>query len=265
MRVLNFILIASLIAISTGCKPSEPQALSPINKTDPAAKNGPPSKITSTTPNQSSQATLAAVVPLPDPVYESKLGISLERAILERRSVREYSSDPLTLEEMGQLLWAAQGITEPERGFRAAPSAGATYPLEIYLIAGQVEGLSPGVYSYRPHTHDLELITEGDRRQELFNAALQQTPVREAAINLVFSAVYQRTTQRYGERGIKYVHMEVGHAAQNVYLQVVSLGLGTVVIGAFDDQTVRRALNLPLEEVPLYIMPVGRKGAAPQN
>lgn len=259
MRVLNFILIASFIAIYTGCKPSEPQVLSPINKTDPAAQNGPPSKITSTILNQSSQATLTVVVPLPDPVFESKLGMSLERAILERRSVREYSSGPLTLEEMGQLLWAAQGITEPERGFRAAPSAGATYPLEIYLIAGQVEGLSPGVYRYRPHTHDLELISEGDRRQELFNAALQQTPVREAAINLVFSAVYQRTTQRYGERGIKYVHMEVGHAAQNVYLQVVSLGLGTVVIGAFDDQTVQRVLNLPLEEVPLYIMPVGRK------
>lgn len=259
MRVLNFILIASFIAFSTGCKPPEPQALSPINTTIPAPPNGPPIELPSATPNQSSQAALAAVVPLPDPVYESKLGMSLERAILERRSVRDYTGDPLTLEEVGQLLWAAQGITEPERGFRTAPSAGATYPLEVYLIAGQVEGLSPGVYHYRPHTHDLERVAEGDRRQELFTAALQQTPVRDAAVNLVFSAVYQRTTQRYGERGIKYVHMEVGHAAQNVYLQAVSLGLGAVVIGAFDDEGVRRALNLPLEESPLYIMPVGRR------
>lgn len=259
MRILNCILIVSFLAIYTGCKPSELQTLFPINKTNPVTQNVPPIKITSTTLSQSSQATNTAVIPLPDPVFESKLGMSLERALLERRSVRNYSIGLLTMEEIGQLLWAAQGITEPERGFRVAPSAGATYPLEIYMIVGQVEGLGPGVYRYRPHTHDLELISEGDRRQELFTAALQQTPVLEAAINLVFCGVYQRTTQRYGERGIKYVHMEVGHAAQNVYLQVASLGLGTVVIGAFDDQAVQHALNLPIEEIPLYIMPVGRK------
>jgi SagB-type dehydrogenase family enzyme len=195
-------------------------------------------------------------IELPAPKYDSDT--SVEQALLERRSVREYKNEPLTLAEVSQLLWAAQGITEPRRGLRTAPSAGATFPLEVYVVVGNVNNLSQGVYKYEPHVHELVKVVAGDRRAELHDAALRQRWVKEGAIVIVFSAVYERTTGRYGERGIRYVHMEVGHAAQNVYLQAVSLNLGTVVVGAFRDGAVKRILNMPEEESPLYIMPVGR-------
>lgn len=195
------------------------------------------------------------VMKLPKP--ELPGAVSVEEALLRRRSVRDYADDPLTLQEVSQLLWAAQGETDP-RGFRTAPSAGALYPLELYLVAARVEGLSPGVYKYWPAQHELALVAVGDVCGELATAALGQSFVRRAPINLVFSAVYERTTKKYGHRGRQYVHMEVGHAAQNVYLQVVSLKLGTVVVGAFHDDAVKRVLSLPDDEEPLYIMPVGK-------
>ncbi|HAZ32160.1 MAG TPA: nitroreductase [Dehalococcoidia bacterium] len=194
-------------------------------------------------------------VRLPEPRYDSD--VSIEETLLKRRSVRDYTGEPLTLQEVSQLLWAAQGITDP-RGFRTAPSAGATYPLETYLVVGDVEHLTPGVYRYDPQEHKLVKVLEGDRRAGLAAAALGQRWVREGAINIVFTAIYERTTRRYGDRGIRYVHMEVGHAGQNVHLQAVALGLGTVVIGAFHDDQVKKILNLPKGEHPLYIMPVGR-------
>lgn len=193
------------------------------------------------------------------PLPRHKSAISVEEALLKRRSIREYTSAPLTLPEVSQLLWAGQGITDP-RGLRTAPSAGATYPLETYLVVGKADGLGEGVYHYRPEGHKLVKIMEGDLRRELAIAALGQEWVKEAAINIVFAAEYERTTRRYGERGVRYVHMEVGHAAQNVYLQAVALDLGTVVIGAFYDDRVKKVLGLPKNEEPLYIMPVGRKG-----
>ncbi len=192
---------------------------------------------------------------LPEPRYDG--GVSVEEALLERRSVRSYAGEPLSLETVSQLLWAAQGITDP-RGFRAAPSAGATYPLEVYLFAGDVSGVAQGIYRYLPEQHELVLVVAGDRRGDLARAALNQQWVADGAIDIVFTAVYERTTAGYGERGIRYVHMEVGHAAQNVYLQAVSLRLGTVVIGAFDDGRVAEILKLAEDEVPLYIMPVGK-------
>jgi SagB-type dehydrogenase family enzyme len=196
------------------------------------------------------------VIGLPQPRYRGD--VFLEEALLQRRSVREYTGEPLTLEEISQLLWAAQGITDP-RGFRTAPSAGGLYPLEVYLVAGEVAGLEAGVYKYRPQEHSLIWVVVGDRRENLCTAALGQVWVREAAADIVILAVYERTTVKYGDRGIRYVHLEAGHAAQNVCLQATALGLGTVTVGAFYDDEVQAVLGAPKNEKPLYVMPVGRK------
>ena len=182
--------------------------------------------------------------------------VSLEKAILERRSVREFRDTPLTLAEIAQLLWAAQGTTSPS-GYRTAPSAGALYPLEIFVLAGKVDGLSTGVYRYGPKNHELTKTGDGDWRADLHAAALHQASIRMAPAVLVISAVFDRTTRKYGERGIRYVHMESGNVSQNISLEAVSLGLGTVVIGAFDDNAVKKVVGMG-EEAPLLIMPVGR-------
>lgn len=197
------------------------------------------------------------MVKLPPPRLDSKF--SLEKAILKRRSVREYKDEPLVIYEISQLLWAAQGVTDKDRGFRTAPSAGALYPLEVYLAVFKVDGLKDGVYKYRPDSHGLVKTVEGDKKEELFRATLEQSSVKEAGAVIVFAAVYERTTGKYGERGRKYVHIEIGHAAQNVYLQVVSLDLGAVVIGAFNDEEVKKIMGMPENEEPLYIMPVGKR------
>ncbi len=196
------------------------------------------------------------VIKLPPPALEGK--ISLEKALKERRSIRQYKNLPITVSDLSQILWAAQGISGAG-GRRTAPSAGALYPLELCVVAGNVSGLSSGVYSYDPHRHELSRTMGGDKRAELSNAALSQSSIRQAAAVLVISAVYERVTVKYGERGIRYAHMEAGHAAQNVFLEAVPLDLGTVVIGAFRDDQVRAVLKLPEREQPLYIMPVGKK------
>jgi SagB-type dehydrogenase family enzyme len=195
-------------------------------------------------------------IKLPSPRYDSTT--SVEKALLERRSVRDLRDEPLTINEVSQLLWAAQGITD-SRGFRTAPSAGALYPLEVYMAIVNIKGISKGTYKYNPHKHELAKVKHGDVRNELTLAALGQYWIRKGAVVIVLSAVYERTTKKYGERGNRYVHMEVGHAAQNIYLQAQSLDLGTVVIGAFWDEAVRKVMNMPDEEHPLCIMPVGRK------
>lgn len=183
--------------------------------------------------------------------------MSVEEAIKKRRSVRDFSRDSLALGDVAQLLWAAQGKTG-RRGFRSAPSAGALYPLELYLVAGHVDALSPGVYRYRPERHDLILLTSGDHRKRLAKAALNQGWVRRAPAVLVITGVYERTMGKYGQRGRRYVHMEVGHAAQNVYLQATVRGLGTVIVGAFDDKEVQEVLGLAMDHEPLGLMPIGR-------
>lgn len=195
-------------------------------------------------------------VRLPQPRYDSRY--SIERALNERRSVRNYANEALSLFEVSQLLWAAQGITEPA-GYRTAPSAGALYPLEIYLVAGSVRDLPAGVYRYAPGAHELRRTDEGDVRHLLARAALRQGAVRHAPAVLVFCAEYRRTTVKYGQRGVRYVFMEIGHASQNVCLQAAALGLGSVTIGAFDDRDVKKILKCPDEEEVLYLMPVGRR------
>lgn len=192
-------------------------------------------------------------VKLPEPRPSGEM--SVEEALAARRSVRSYQDEALSLTELAQLLWAAQGITA-HWGGRTAPSAGATYPLEVYAVVGEVTGLEAGVFHYRPDGHLFVRRTAGDLRGELASAALGQGWVREAPVSLVIAARYERTTGRYGERGVRYVHIEVGHAGQNIYLQAEALGLGTVIVGAFDDQDVKTLLGI--EEEPLAIMPVGR-------
>ncbi|KDE56499.1 SagB/ThcOx family dehydrogenase [Methanoculleus sp. MH98A] len=194
-------------------------------------------------------------IALPEPRTEGD--VSVEEALWGRRSVRVYAEVPLELADAGQILWAAQGVTD-DRGYRTAPSAGGLYPLEIYLVAGGVMGLEPGVYHYRPGEHLLVRVGAGDRRTALQAAAVNQTPVGDAPATIVITAVPERTTAKYGERGTRYVYMEAGHAAENVYLQAEALDLGTVVIGAFDEDEVREVLALPENTTPLYLMPVGR-------
>ena len=210
-------------------------------------------------PNKEDKEVFPAfgVVDLPPP--ETTGVMSVEEAIARRRSIRSYTDEPLSLQDISQLVWSAQGITDPGRRFRAAPSAGATYPLEVYVVVGTngVTGLAEGVYHYDPIEHQLENVLRGDLRSSLANAALGQGWVREAPVNIVIAAVYERTTGRYGDRGIRYVHMEAGHVGQNLYLQAVARGLGMVVVGAFHDDQVQALLQLPEDQKPLYIIPIG--------
>ncbi len=194
------------------------------------------------------------IIKLPQPKFDSNT--SIEQALLKRRSVRYYKNEPLKLAEISQLLWAGQGITAAG-GYRTAPSAGALYPLELYVVAGNVDGIANGIYKYEPNNHELAMIAEGDKRKELYNSALYQESIREAPAIIVISAVYERTTWKYRERGIRYAHIEVGHVAQNIYLEAVALNLGVVAIGAFEDDKVAKAMNLSDKEHPLYIIPVG--------
>jgi SagB-type dehydrogenase family enzyme len=192
---------------------------------------------------------------LPQPRFQGVM--SVEEAIKLRRSERDFQDRSLSLEQISQLLWAGQGIT---MGFkRAAPSAGATYPLTVYVVVGNdtVSGLPAAVYEYVPTTHSLALVKSGDFRQRIAEACLNQTFIREAPVSIVIAAEYERTTARYGERGNRYVHMEAGHVGQNIYLQAVALELGTVVVGAFLDADLAQVVSLPEEQVPLYVMPVG--------
>jgi SagB-type dehydrogenase family enzyme len=195
------------------------------------------------------------IVSLPSPRLEGPL--SLEETLAARRSVRTFADAPVTIEQAAQLLWAAQGVTDERRGFRTAPSAGALYPLEVYLVADRVTSLRRGIYRYLPDEHALVWVGAAGSREELARAALSQSVVSAAPAILAFSAVFDRTTQKYGERGKRYVYLEAGHAAQNVYLQAGALGLGTAAIGAFSDDAVRRAIGMDPVEQPLYLMPFG--------
>jgi SagB-type dehydrogenase family enzyme len=188
----------------------------------------------------------------------------LPRLLMQRRSVRSFSPAPLSVAQVGQLLWAAQGITHSE-GLRTAPSAGALYPLELYAVVGAVDGLTPGIYHYRPDGHRIIKMVDGDRRGELARAAHGQSWLAEAAVVIAFGAIYERTTHKYGERGVRYVHMEVGYAGENLHLQASALGLGTTVVGAFDDDTVSSVLGLPASTRPLALMPVGYPADSERN
>ena len=197
------------------------------------------------------------LVKLPRPELEGK--VSLEEAIARRRSVRRYRAEPLTLSQLSQVLWSAQGITAGGE-LRAAPSAGATYPLELFAFVGKqaIDGLEAGIYHYEVDSHSLVCSQRGDLRRELARAALDQGFIVSAPVDIVICAIYTRTSYTYGRRGERYVHMEVGHVGENIHLQAIALGLATVEVGAFDDEEVRKVLDVEGRIKPLYIMPLGR-------
>lgn len=184
-------------------------------------------------------------------------GVALARALTERRSVRSFSAAALTREEISQVLWAAQGVSGAS-GMRTAPSAGALYPLEVYVVVGNARELAAGTYRYEPARHRLARHAPQDRRAALARASHQQDWIAAGAAVLVLAAVETRTTRKYAERGVRYVHVEAGHAAQNVLLQATALGLGATVVGAFDDAEVRKVLALRKGAQPLLLIPIGK-------
>lgn len=200
-------------------------------------------------PQEQEQPAARETVDLPVP--DTSGDLSVEAAIEQRRSVRQFTDEELSTDEIGQLAWAAQGITDDGRGFRAAPSAGALYPIELYLVTPD------RLHRYLPDSHVLEVMRREDLRGDLAAAALGQQHVRDAALVMVVTGVFQRTAAKYGDRAERYVFMEAGHLAQNVHLQAEALGLGSVPVGAFDDGAVADALSLPDDHAPLYLLPIG--------
>ena len=194
---------------------------------------------------------------LPSPIAEGN--ISVEEALMNRRSQRSFQDKPITPKQLSQILWAAYGVSDP-RGLRTAPSAGALYPLEIFVVIGNVTGIEVGVYRYIPREHKIVRTSEDDIRQDLAQLAWGQTFIQDAPIIIIYTGIFSRTTGRYGEeQGRVYVYMEVGHSAQNIYLQAETLGLGTCAVGAFMDNNINLLLGIPAdsEEELLYLMPVG--------
>lgn len=194
------------------------------------------------------------VVPLPAPAVTGR--VTVEEALQQRRSVRAFAPHPLGLADAAQLLWAAQGRTTAS-GLRTAPSAGALYPLNVYLAAGRVDGLAPALYRYDSAAHTLIRQRAGDPRGEIAAAARGQAWIGTAPAMLVITAVPERTARKYGERALRYVHIEVGHVSQAVYLQAAARGLGTTFVGAFDDERVRLALRLSPGHLVVGLMPLG--------
>lgn len=217
-------------------------------------------------PLRAERSNPEVIINLPSP--QLKGNVSLEETIARRRAVRKYREDPLSLPQLSQILWSAQGITG-SRGFRAVPSAGATYPLEIFVVVGRqaviareprqsTRELQAGIYHYEVDSHSLILHKAGDLRPDLARATLDQQFIIHAPVTIVMCALYHRTSEIYGRRGERYIHIEVGHAGENVHLQAVALGLATVGVGAFRDEEVREVLGLEEQIRPLYIMPVGK-------
>ena len=194
------------------------------------------------------------VLDLPHPTRPS--AVALEAALLARRSVRSFQDEPLALADLAQMLWSAQGITDAD-GLRTAPSAGGVYPLTLHIAAGNVHGLRAGVYHYVPYRHALMAVTGGDRRVALGDVALGQAWIADAAVVIAIVADFSRMLEKYGERGIQYVYMEAGAAAQNLGLQAAACGLGTALVGAFDSDAVGHILGLPPHQLSLALLPVG--------
>jgi len=201
----------------------------------------------------------APTITLPEPKPLGKM--SLEEALQRRRSIRDYSQAPLSLDELSLLLHLADGITlwQYGIGFRTAPSAGALYPIEIYPVVNRVEGLKPGIYHYNVRLHALELIKEGEFGQELVHYCLGQEMPGTAALTLILTAVFQRTRWKYRERAYRYVLLEGGHIGQNIYLAATAMGMGACAIGAFLDDHVNRLIGVDgKEEAVIYILTVGK-------
>jgi SagB-type dehydrogenase family enzyme len=200
----------------------------------------------------------AEMVKLPPPSHKGAM--SVEEALKVRRTVRQFAARGLDQKQVSQLLWGADGLSDP-KGLRTAASAGATYPLEIYVVVGErgVADLPAGVYRYLVKEHALEPGVKGDLRQAVAQASLHQAWMTHAPVLVVIAAEYRRCTARYGERGIMYTHQESGHVGTNVFLQAEAMGLGAGIVGAFEDKGLGGALQLPKEHVPLLVMPVGYK------
>jgi SagB-type dehydrogenase family enzyme len=186
----------------------------------------------------------------------------LTSVLRSRRSFRRFRTKVLTLQQVSYLLWVCQGRSDLSDSLsqgRTVPSAGATYPLEVFVVCGDacIEQLDAGIYQFNSELHGLEQKSGDDIREDLARACFSQSFIAQAPSSLVIAADYRRTGMTYGERGIRYVHMEVGHAGQNIYLACGALGLGTVAVGAFNDEDVSRTLDLPLRIEPLYVMPIG--------
>lgn len=200
-----------------------------------------------------------AAVALPQPSIAGK--VSVEQAIQQRRTVRNFREIPLSLPQLAQMLWAAQGITDSKGLGRSAPSGGARYPLDVYIVVGKkgVGDLEEGVYHYAPESHSISSVGRKDLRKELAAACLGQMWMAEAPVMFVITAEYKRITGRYGDRGVRYAQIEAGHVGQNIFLQAEALGLGAGIVGAYHDAEVVKAMGIPLEREPLLIMPVGYK------
>ena len=196
------------------------------------------------------------IIKLLQPQFQSHT--SIEEAIKNRRSIRKYKNQPLKLFQISQLLWAAYGVTDV-RGFHTSPSAGAIFPLEFYVVAYNVEALDVGVYKYNFQNYSLNKIKDENIQDDLCLASYRQPCIKNAMAVIVISGIYEKTINKYGDEGKKYVHMDVGHAAQNIYLQCESLGLGTVVAAGFDGDKVKSLVGMSEKETPLYVMPVGVK------
>ncbi len=184
---------------------------------------------------------------LPPPSFYSNY--SVEQAILNRESIREYTDESLSLQEISQLLWSGQGITH--NNYRAAPSAGALYPYELYIVD------EVGVYHYVPENHSLELIMREDIRKELGVVAYNQEHVSNAGLIIVFAGIYEREMEKYGSRGIIYTHIEAGHIAENILLQAVAMNLGACPVGSFSPDKVRNIMNLPKNHEIIYMITAG--------
>ena len=212
----------------------------------------------SSQPGATSRVVISTVN-LPTPITSGQM--SVETAIQDRRSVRTYANQSLTLTDISQLLWAAQGVTDTEKNYRAAPSGGHSYPLEVYLVAGSggVTGLEEGLYHYSPQKHQLEKLSGGDKRANLSEIADGQPWVKQAPVDIVITGVYQTMINKYGNNNVsvRFVQQESGHAGENIYLEATARGLATVALGSFDDAKVKAFLNLPKNESTLYIFPVG--------
>jgi len=196
-------------------------------------------------------------IELPKPEYK---GMTVEEAIKKRRSIRNYSTKPISKAQLSQLLFAAQGVTGKMHGkaLRTAPSAGALYPFEIYIIVNNIEDLPRGLYHYSVLDHSLEPVKSGDFRRQITDAGLNQEMLGNAGVTFVLSAIFDRVRYKYGERGYRYVYMEAGHISQNIYLQAVSLGLGSVCVGAFSDEKVNKLIDVDgVKEAVIYLHPVG--------
>ncbi len=258
VSAIVFMLVAVLMVGTAGCAPSVSDNGCAAVKAELDKANAELKRLR--IEQDEAKARLSETKAEMDKVKAEVAGVraaSLEELLRQRRSVRDYADAPLTKDEVMKLLWAGQGITSPV-DFRTAPSAGALYPLELYLVAGNVDNLAPGVYKYKPVEDALTLVKEGDVRASLAVASLGQGSVADGAVDIVIAAVYERTKIKYGARGERFVHIEVGHAAQNICLQATALNLGLVTVGAFDDASVAKIIGMSPDEAPLYVMPVGR-------